>query len=193
MSAEKKFDRDEVLDRAMQAFWARGYQATSIQDIVELTGVNRASLYQTYGDKRELFLACLKLYDETRRRQVLEKLEASNPPLEAIRGLFAGFAAVAMRRGGAKGCFLTNVALEIAPYDPAVRRFVARSHKEIESFFGRMIRKGNKQGAIPDYVKPDETARGLLAALLGLIVLTRSQPDRQLLTGVVDEAMNRLK
>ncbi|HBK92132.1 MAG TPA: TetR family transcriptional regulator [Parvularcula sp.] len=192
MSAERKFDRDEVLDRAMQAFWARGYQATSIQDIVDITGVNRASLYQTYGDKRELFLACLKLYDRTRRRQVLENLEENHPPVEAIRSLFAGFVAAATRRGGIKGCFLTNIALELAPYDPAVRRFVARSQKEIESFFERMVRKGKEQGVIPDRVRSEDAARGLLAALLGLIVLTRSQPDLQLLTGVVDDAMNRL-
>ncbi len=193
MPWEKQFDRKDALDRAMTAFWARGYEATSMQDLVECTGVNRASLYATFGDKRDLFLAALKHYDETRRRLKLDDLQAGYPPLEAIRQLFLGFASSASEKGRNPGCFLINTALELAPHDAEIRQFVALTQKEIEAFFARMIKEGRAQGAIPPNVRPTETARGLLASLIGLIVLTRSRPEKLLLDGVIEDAMKRLK
>lgn len=187
-----QFDRDEVLDRAMQAFWSRGFEATSMQDLVDCTGVNRGSLYATFGDKRALFLAALRSYDERMRRRHLDDLEARFAPREAIRQLFLGFAERASEHGANRGCFLINTALELAPHDSEIRRFVARTQEEIEAFFTRIIRKGKTQGSIPAEVKPTETARGLLASLIGLIVLTRSRPDKALLRGVVDDAAKRL-
>ena len=75
MPWERQFDANEVLDKAMQAFWSRGYEATSMQALVETTGVNRASLYATYGDKHALFLAALRMYDDTLRQRRLAELE----------------------------------------------------------------------------------------------------------------------
>lgn len=192
MPWEKQFHREDALDSALQAFWTRGYEATSMQDLVDRTGVNRASLYATFGDKRDLFLAALKRYDETRRRMKLDELAATYPPREAIRRLFLGFAQGASEGGGNPGCFLVNTALEVAPHDAEIRRLVAGTQKDIEAFFVRMIKEGMAQGAIPKDVRPRATARGLLASLIGLIVLTRSRPERLLLDGVVNDAMKRL-
>lgn len=192
MPWQKQFDVDEVLDKAMQAFWARGYEATSMQDLVDRTGVNRGSLYATYGDKRALFLAAMHMYDEKMRRKLLAELEATYWPREAIRQLLLALTAHVSKTGANRGCFLTNTALELAAHDPEVRRIVAQAQKEIEAFFGRMIKKGKARGEIASHVKPLETARGLLASLLGLFVLVRSRPERALLDEIVDEAMLRL-
>ncbi len=192
MPWEKQFSRDDVLDHAMQAFWARGYEATSMQDLVDCTGVNRGSLYATFGDKRALFLAALEAYDEGMRKRLLVDLESRYEPREAVRRLFLGFAASASEKGGNRGCFLINTALELAPHDPEVGRFVARTQEEIEAFFVHMIKKGKSQGSISAEVKLTETARGLLASLIGLIVLTRSRPDKLLLRSIVDNAARRL-
>jgi TetR/AcrR family transcriptional repressor of nem operon len=192
MPWEKQFDMDEVLDRAMQAFWARGYQATSLQDLVKCTGINRGSLYSTYTDKRALFIAALRRYDTKYRRELLTRLETEHEPREAIHQLFLAFTSQISEEGGNRGCFLTNTALELAAHDPEVGRLVATSQQEIEAFFARMIKQGKAQGQIPANVKSAETARGLLASLIGLIVLTRSRPDRALLDSIVADAMRRL-
>ena len=189
MPWEIQFDRDEVLDKAMQAFWSRGYEATSMQELVERTGINRGSLYATYGDKRALFLASLRMYDVRMRRKRLAALEASSTRREAVRRLLEAFADVS---GEKRGCFLTNTALELASHDAMARTIVARAQTEIEGFFERMIRKGQAEGDIPARVPPRETARGLLAALIGLAVLSRSRPDRGLLASIVEEAAGRL-
>lgn len=192
MPWEKKFDRAKVLDKAMQAFWSRGYEATSMQTLVERTGINRGSLYATYGDKRALFLASLHMYDDRIRRKRLAALEASAPPREAVRRLLQTFAEVKSAGEENCGCFLTNTALELAAHDPEAGAIVAKAQREIEEFFERMILKGQTEGDIPAGVNPKKTARGLLAALIGLAVLSRSRPERELLNGIVEEAVGRL-
>ena len=190
MPWEKQFDRNEVLDRVMQAFWERGYEATSLQDLVDFTGVNRGSLYATYGDKRALFLAALRMYDENRHR-LLAELESRYSPREAIRQIFLMFISQASE-GGNRGCFLTNTALELAAHDPQVGEIVARSQQQVEAFFVRMIKLAQAAGEVSQRVKPTDAARGLLASLIGLVVLTRSRPERTLLQSIANEAVARL-
>jgi TetR/AcrR family transcriptional repressor of nem operon len=193
MPWEKNFDVGEVIDKAMQAFWAHGYEATSMQDLVDCTGVNRGSLYATYGDKRTFFLAALRMYDEKMRRKLLADIEARCQPRAAIRWMFEAFLANVSERGDNRGCFLTNTALELASHDAEVGQIVAHGQKQIEAFFARMIRKAKAKGEIPAHVKPTATARGLLALLIGLVVLSRSRPEKVLLQGIVDDALRRLE
>jgi TetR/AcrR family transcriptional repressor of nem operon len=193
MPWEKQFDEQQVLDKAMQAFWVRGYQATSMQQLVDCTGINRGSLYATYGDKRALFLAALHMYDHKVRRELVADLESRYAPREAIRQLFLAFTSQATEKGGNRGCFMTNTALELAAHDAKVRKIVARAQEDIEAFFARMVEKGQAQGDIPVRVNPADAARGLLASLLGLLVLIRSRPDGALLQSVVDNAVRCLR
>lgn len=192
MPWEKQFDVNEVLDKAMQAFWSRGYEATSMHDLVDCTGINRGSLYATYSDKHALFLAALRMYDEKIRRKLLADLASSYGPREAVRQLFLAFTSQVSEKGGNRGCFLTNTALELAAHDPEAGKIVAHAQEQIEAFFAHMIRKGKAQGAVAPHVKPTETARGLLASLIGLVVLIRSRPERALLQTIVDDAIRRL-
>src|SRR3989337_2583926 len=93
MPWDKNFDVRETLEKAMQTFWARGYEATSMQDLVDCTGINRGSLYATYGDKRALFVAALHRYIEWMRDELLADIAARHGPREAIRQSFLVFAA----------------------------------------------------------------------------------------------------
>ena len=192
MPWEKQFDVNDGLEKAMQVFWDKGYGATSVQDLVDQTGINRGSLYATYGDKRALFLAALRRYDETIRRQTLLDFEAQLGPREAIRRVFEVFAEPAMEGRAARGCLLVNCALELAPHDREVGELVANSQRQIEAFFARMIAAGQAKGEIADRVGPTDAARGLLASLQGLVVLSRSRPEAALLTSIIDDAMLRL-
>ena len=193
MPWEKQFNEAEVVEKAMRAFWENGYAATSLADLVERTGIGRGSLYSTFRDKHELFLASLRMYDERMRRSKLQELESSHPPREAIRQLLLAFTANVNKRGGNHGCFLTNTALELSTRDPEAAAIVAASQQEIEEFFARSIRRGQSDGDIGTSVDAADTARGLLATLIGLIVLTRSRPDRRLLDSIVADAMGRLE
>jgi TetR/AcrR family transcriptional regulator, transcriptional repressor for nem operon len=188
---EKQFDVDEVLDKAMQAFWNRGYEATSMQDLVDSTGINRGSLYSTYRDKHALFLAALHRYAETIHFRRLADLESAYGPRDAIRQLFLAVTAEVPESGNC-GCFLTNTALELAAHDPEAGRIVARAQKQTEEWFARMIDKGKAAGEIAPHVSSSETASGLLASLIGLSVLSRSRPEPALLKKIAADAMRRL-
>ncbi len=192
MPWEKQFDEEGALEKAKQAFWTQGYEATSLQDLVDCMGINRGSLYATYGDKRQLFIAALKSYDLHIRHGLLDEFERSHPPREAIRQVFATFTSGISEGAGNRGCFLTNTALELAAHDKEIRKIVAGAQAQMEKFFARMIDEGKAQGEISVRVDTAATARGLLASLLGLVVLTRSRPERALLSGIVDEALGRL-
>lgn len=192
MPLEKQFDREVVLDRAMQAFWSRGYAATSIQDIVDSTGINRASLYATYGDKHALFLQSLRMFDDRQRRQSLADLEARYAPREAIRRLFLAYTGPVAKDCCSRGCFLTNSALELAAHDAEVRAIVVRAQREIEAFFARLIDAGKAADEIAGHIPTKATASGLLASMIGVVVLTRSRPEPDFLTCIVEDAMSRL-
>src|SRR3984957_10866433 len=111
MAGVKQFNRNEVLDRAMEVFWRNGYQATSIQDLVEATGVNRGSLYTTFGDKRGFFLAILERYSVRFGEPMMAELNDPNPRRAIERMLEA----IVRRTGDSRwprGCLFTNTALE---------------------------------------------------------------------------------
>lgn len=192
MPWERQFNKDEVLNKALQAFWQRGYEATSMQELVDCTGINRGSLYATYGDKRALFQAALARYDGD-RRQMLASLEARYSPREAIGQLFHAFTKDIDPDGGNKGCFLTNTALELAAHDPEIRAIVAAAQADIEAFFKRMIVAGKNAGELSRHVNPTDASRTLLATLLGVVVLVRSRPERTLLKTIVEDALRRLE
>jgi TetR/AcrR family transcriptional repressor of nem operon len=192
MPWEKQFDVDEVLAKAMRAFWNRGYEATSMQDLVDVTGINRGSLYATYRDKHELFLAALRMYAEKIHHKRLVDLAARYGPRETIRRAFLAFTSQASEGGGSRGCFLTNTALELAAHDPEAGRIVAQAQKKTEAFFERLVREGKARGEVAPHVNPEKAASALLASLIGLSVLARSRPERGLLLSIVDDAVRRL-
>jgi TetR/AcrR family transcriptional repressor of nem operon len=189
---EKQFDTDEVLDRAMQVFWDRGYEATSMQDLVDCTGINRGSLYATYRDKHALFLAALRRYAETVHFKRLAELESRHGPRETIRRLFLAYTPEPPGKGGNRGCFLTNTALELAAHDREAGKIVAQAQKRTEEFLARVVRKGKAVGEVAPDVKPAEAAAALLASLIGLSVLARSRPEPALLHRIVDDAVRHL-
>lgn len=193
MPWEKQFDEEEVLSKVMLEFWSRGYEATSMQDLVRITGVNRASLYATFSDKHSLFLAALRYYDDKVRRQMLTSLMAKSEPRNAIRSVFQVFVDEACEAKLNMGCFMNNSALEVAAHDPEAAAIIAQAQTELEAFFRECIEIGQRMGEFPVKLDAEITACGLLASLLGLLVLVRSRPERKLLYTIIDESMRRLE
>lgn len=193
MPWEKRFDVEETLTRAMQTFWSHGFEATSMQDLVSATGVNRASLYATYGDKRELFLTALKKYDREIRRQTLAELAANASPADAIRAIFDKFISQTRVPEQNWGCFLINSAIELAAHDPEVAELVNLAQDEIEAFFLAVIRKGQAGGEFRSGGDAASLAHQALAALLGVLVMIRSRPQAEYLQAVRDGILKSLE
>ena len=126
MARPKSFDPDDALDEAMRAFWRRGYAATSIHDLTEAMGINKFSLYSTFGDKRAVFLAALDRYTKRVVGTMLADLEAPEAGLAEIRQYFEIIVGGATRSHEVCGCLMTNSGIELAPEDAEIRRKVRK-------------------------------------------------------------------
>ena len=172
----------------MQCFWSRGYEATSVRDLIEGTGLTGASLYNAFGDKRALYQRALDRYVDAsiiRRIRYCEALE----PRDAIGVFFDEILKRSLDDRERKGCMLVNAALDVAPHDPVFQEIVAGVLRRIEFFFLDSVRRGQVDGTITSAVSADSLARHLLGVLMGVRVLARVRPERALLEGTVGPAL----
>ena len=188
MARPREFDEAAVLDAAMDCFWRNGYEATSVRDLAARMSITGASLYNAFGDKHALFRQVVRRYAERSTRERISRLESTLPPKEAVRA-FLGEIVERSAGGDRRGCLLVNTALEAAPHDPELRQEVAARLAEIEAFFRRAVTAAQRDGSVPPDRVPEDLGRLLLGVTLGLRVLARSTPERELLEGVARPAL----
>jgi len=192
MARPREFDPDTVVDRAMEVFWRRGYVGASVQDLVETTGVNRASLYATFGDKRSLYLRSLARYRDRivpGRLAILERPGASTPEVrEYFEALVADLVA-----SSRKGCLLVNCAVELAAEDPEIAARVSSHFHHLEHALHAALVRGHERGEITREDRLRSYARLLVACAQGLAVLAKSQPRRELLLDIVHTTLDSLE
>ncbi len=181
MPRHKEFDVDVALDQAMQAFWSRGYEATSLNDLLDRMQILRTSLYNAFGGKRALFLTVLRRYAGIRRAET-RALATTFSPRHAILRFFQDAVTPVIDHGARDGCFLVNTSLEVAAI---VREaFVHLKH----TFFCKLVVQGQARGEIAPSVMPTSTARALLSQFVGLRVLSRSCTEKHLLQSIAHQA-----
>ncbi len=193
MPWEKQYDQTDVVERAMHAFWARGYEGTSVADLVKATGINRGSLYTAFDGKRGLFVEALRHYDRRHRSDFLDKISRKHEPVESVIAVFDAAAAGIGKNGKPAGCLLVNTALELSPHDPEIGMLVQASFQEVEAFFGRMIENGKESGALSPSLTSAKTAKALLSLFLGLRVLARSGADQSTRETITSQARAMLE
>lgn len=188
MARPREFDEQAVLDAAVQCFWARGYDATSVRNLIEHTGITGASLYNAFGDKRALYQRALDHYVEESIAARIRRCEEL-PPREAIGAFFAEILKRSLGDPEHKGCMLVNAALDVAPHDPDFQKVVAGVLVGIEGFFLRCVEAGQADGTIARSLPAANLAHHLLGVLMGVRVLARVRPEPALLEGVITPAL----
>jgi TetR/AcrR family transcriptional regulator, transcriptional repressor for nem operon len=189
MARPREFDEVTALEAAMECFWHRGYEATSVRDLADKMGISAPSLYNAYGDKHALFVQALEHYLDHSARALIKRLENSLPPKRAVRRFIEEIIERSVNDCERRGCFLINSALEVAPHDRELGALIADRLAEIEAFFYRSIKTAQAEGAVPRDSVAKDLARLLLGVLLGIRVLARSKPERALLEGVARPAL----
>ncbi|MFG3345258.1 TetR/AcrR family transcriptional regulator [Streptomyces sp. NPDC048018] len=190
MARTKEFDPDAALQAALELFWARGYEATSMADLVEHLGIGRASVYATFGSKHELYLKALDRYLEGRDPRIVAELSAPGPALPAVRALVRRFAAEAGTDGiRQNGCLVTNSAAELAPHDGAVTRRVELSWEQVETLLHSALSRAGAQGELPAERDPRALARMLLVLLQGLRVVGKVSGDPARVRDAAEQAL----
>jgi TetR/AcrR family transcriptional regulator, transcriptional repressor for nem operon len=191
MARPREFDETTVLEAAMNCFWAQGFEQTSVRDLAEQMGITGASIYNAFGDKQSLYRQAFTHYLARTVRDRIARLEKL-PPFTAVRAFFEEIIERSVDDEQRRGCLLVNAALELAPYDPEFQKLVAEEMVFIEAFFCRCIEAGQKDGSITDTRSADEFAKLLLSVLLGIRVLARIRPQREVLEGAANGVLTLL-
>jgi TetR/AcrR family transcriptional regulator, transcriptional repressor for nem operon len=192
MARPREFDETTVLNAATRCFWKQGYEATSVRDLVEHTGITAASLYNAFGDKRALYEKALSHYVEESIAERIRRCQ-SLPPLRAIEAFFEEIVKRSLNDLDRKGCMLVNAALDVAPHDATFRKVVAEVLVSIEAFFQGCVGAGQADGTITRSLPAQTLAQNLLGVVMGIRVLARVRPERALLEGVTAPALALLR
>jgi TetR/AcrR family transcriptional repressor of nem operon len=194
MARPRQFDPDEVLDRSMHEFWRRGYRDTTMDNLVEATGVRPGSLYGAFrGGKRELFMGSLERYSNLVVPQKLGALERRGASLAELRGYFDGLVSDLLTPEGRMGCLMVNSTVELAAQDSEVARVVDGHMARLERDAKRALRNAKRRGEIAPEVNVAATATTLMAMGLGLMVVGKTDPGREVLETIVETAFAGLR
>ncbi|MEE8217890.1 MAG: helix-turn-helix domain-containing protein [Vicinamibacteria bacterium] len=185
MARPREFDSEETLERAMTLFWERGYEATSVQDLVERTGVNRSSLYSVYGDKQGVFLAALDRYRDRVVSRRLCDLERPDSALAEVRAYFEGLAEPGPGERMRHGCLMTNSAVERAPRDALSAQRIRAHLERLEAAFGGALGRARSRREVRQDTEVEDLARYLTGSAQGLGVMARAGSSMASLSGVV--------
>jgi TetR/AcrR family transcriptional regulator, transcriptional repressor for nem operon len=189
MARPRQFDPDELLDRSMHEFWARGYRDTSIDDLVRVTGVRPGSLYNAFpGGKRGLFLETLHRYSKLVVPEKLGALERPGAGLPELRAYYDGLVQDLSTPEGRIGCLMVNSAVELAAEDSEVGELVRGHMSRLERNAERALRNAKRRGEIPANVNPRAKATQLMATGMGLMVVGKTDPGRKVLETIVNGA-----
>ncbi len=184
MARPREFDVDRALERALQVFWAKGYEATSLDDLCEATGLSRSSLYGAFGDKRDLLLRTLDRYSENGTARLAVRLERAGPIRAALKGLLDEFIDQIVAGPGRRGCFVGNCAAELARLDREAMACVQRSLARNEAVFRAALERAQARGELATGADINALARFLTASFQGLRLLGKVVSDRAALEDV---------
>lgn len=177
MPRTKQFNEEEVLAKAMELFWKKGYNGTSIQDLVDHLGINRASLYNTFGGKDSLFRQSLQHYRAQNIQQVAGFLRRQPSIREGIRSLFLMAVDRCVKDTDRKGCFVVNTTTELIPNHPEILHLLLENQAAFEQLFREVLEEGVQRGEIPADKNLAATAAFLFTLYNGLNVVAKVNPD----------------
>ncbi|RVU00190.1 TetR/AcrR family transcriptional regulator [Mucilaginibacter limnophilus] len=189
MARTKDFNEDEVLNKAVCLFWHRGYNGTSMQDLVDTLGISRSSLYDTFGDKHALYIKALERYQEKGSNQINELLNQKAPAKEVIKQLLELSVSSLLNDEQKKGCFMVNAEVEGAAHDDTVKAIVCKGDQQMEDAFYRVISKGQQSGEITNKQDAKVLARFIFNTIKGIRVTARSTGDKKLFSDIINTTM----
>jgi len=192
MPRAPKHTKDETLDRALHHFWQHGYLNTSIEELVEATGVQRHGLYQYFGSKHDLFLAALQRYQEVYISHRLRELESENAGLDAIESNISNLAAFADSPLGRFGCLLCNTAVELGGRDETCDVEVDRYASRLRDAFNRAITTAQRNLELDPSTDPDALADFLAGVVVGACVYARTQAHPGAVRAMLEMSFDRL-
>ena len=177
MARPRQFDEDAVLRAVCDQFWDAGYAATSMQDLMRVSGLGKGSLYAAFGDKHELFLRVLRRYVESLDLGLRRSLDSAPRAIDALRSFLVGTVGDPEGVSARRGCLLANSTTELASADAVVAAEARQAYEGTTAIVAECVARARAEGDLPASADPVATARALLAAQQGLTFMGRSGVD----------------
>ncbi|WP_338552170.1 TetR/AcrR family transcriptional regulator [Paenibacillus sp. KS-LC4] len=178
MARLREFNEEKALDAALQLFWEKGFEATSLSDLTAAMGIQRPSIYTAFGDKKSLFEAALRKYTRDHAVHVRTSLQKKASVKEAFRAFFEQQLDMAYREGPSKGCFCLNTMVELSPHDERFEILTREHQMYLSVIFEETIERGIRSSELRSDINAKSLAQTLVVALIGVTVLLKARPDR---------------
>jgi TetR/AcrR family transcriptional regulator, transcriptional repressor for nem operon len=192
MARTKDFDENEVLNKAIELFWRKGYNGTSMQDLVDGLGISRSSLYDTYTDKHTLYVKALESYQSAgacKIQAIINNAASAKETIKQLLELATGELLVDQQH---KGCFMVNAEVETAPHDSEVNDLVCKNEQQMEQAFFEVIQKGKDNGEIKNQQDARALARFIFNAVKGMRVTGKSTTDKSVFDDIISLTVSAL-
>ncbi|MEC0088893.1 TetR/AcrR family transcriptional regulator [Paenibacillus macquariensis] len=193
MGRIREFDEEKVLEAAMQLFWEKGYEATSLSDLTSRMGIQRPSIYSAFGDKKGLFEAALRKYTMSRASDVRTKLHNNPSVKEAFSTFFEDVVAEEYTEGLSRGCFCINTMVELAPHDEKFEILTREHQMYLSVIFQETIERGIQSGELEPHIDAKALSQALIVSLIGLTVIMKSRPNRSFVDNSIKVTLSLLK
>lgn len=191
MARKREFDENEALKRAMELFWVQGYEKTSMEELVISMGVHRKSIYDTFGNKHELFLKVLEYYKTAVGQQLLQAIESENTAFGKIKAIFDY--ALINNIEQAKGCLMVNTGVELSPHDQVIAEIVQSNFHETEKVIYQLLEQGQTAGEFSSTLELGATTQFIHNALIGFRVQLKTTDDKEKLKPIIEMTLSILK
>jgi TetR/AcrR family transcriptional repressor of nem operon len=192
MARPREFDKHEVLGKAISVFSDKGYNGTSMQDLVDGLGISRSSMYETFSNKHTLYVEALESYQNSANQKVCDIVKDSSGAKEAIRKLLEMAVSKLLNNNQHNGCFLVNAEIEVAAHDVGIKEMICQSGLHMESVFMQIIVKGKEDGELSSRHDVKALARFITNIVKGLQVSTKSVTDRTYFDDVIQTTLSLL-
>jgi len=187
MPRQLQFDREAVLESAMTVFWRYGFHDTGIEDLVSATGIRRASIYHTFGNKQQFFITVLERYTDICIQNLSAAVVDANSPVDGISSILNMYKETVL--GNERGCLLFNTALEMSSFDEDIRQVVWRGLNRIEQLLLLLVDRGKDAGQITRSAKSSTLARAISAAMQSLSIMGCVGASNEILDDICQSAM----
>ena len=193
MARLQEYNKEEVLQAAMQVYWAKGYHGTSMQDLVDATGLNRSSIYNSFDSKLKLYLLTLQFYQKESGSLFQKALLKANTPLEAIRFIFEIFMPSMVKESSNKGCYLMSCKTELGKQKGEIQDWLLNNQENSLKFFKDLVTEGQKQGCINKKESADAYAYYLFSAFQGYRMTGILVTEERILKNIIKNIIEVIK
>lgn len=192
MGRPLEFDKEEALEVAMHVFWTRGYEATSLRNLLDAMGLSKSSFYQSFESKQALFQRCLNRYRRAITARMKDDLEQAASGRAFIEEAFHRITEKVHEPGGRRGCLVMNTASHVAAREPEVATLVAEGAAQFQQIFRAAVERAQQEGKIPATKDARSLARYLVSSRSGLMAMAKTGASQSELEDIVAVTLSAL-